>query len=99
MLDAGCGEGYGCRLLVECRRRAPLRRDRHRRATRSHAARTAYGDSTRVEFEAGDVTELPFEDDSFDVVTCFETIEHVGRASATRSRELARVLRPERRCC
>jgi SAM-dependent methyltransferase len=55
-------------------------------------ARVAHGSET-VEFVTGDVTKRPFEDASFDVVTCFETIEHVGAQERVVS-ELARVLRP-----
>ena len=31
-----------------------------------------------TEFVAADVRELPFDDASFDLVVCFETIEHVA---------------------
>ncbi len=92
VLDAGCGEGYGCRLLAElgdARRCVGIDVDEHTVA----AARSRYGTLETVEFEAGDVTSLPFDDASFDVVTCFETIEHV-EAQQRAVAELARVLRP-----
>jgi 2-polyprenyl-3-methyl-5-hydroxy-6-metoxy-1,4-benzoquinol methylase len=37
--------------------------------------------------------DLPFDDDSFDVVVCFEAIEHTGDTERTLD-QLARVLRP-----
>ena len=92
VLDAGCGEGYGSRLLAElggARRCVGIDVDERTIA----AARTAYGDLDALDFEPGDVTRLPFTDDSFDVVTCFETIEHVA-AQREAVAELARVLRP-----
>ncbi len=92
VLDAGCGQGYGCRLLVEAGGAARcVGVDVDERTV--DAARAAYGEGPKVEFTTGDVTSLPFEDDSFDVVTCFETIEHVA-AQAAAIGELARVLRP-----
>jgi 2-polyprenyl-3-methyl-5-hydroxy-6-metoxy-1,4-benzoquinol methylase len=92
VLDAGCGEGYGARLLMQlggARRCVGVDVDERTVA----AARDRYADVEGLEFEAGDVTSLPFADDSFDVVTCFETIEHVA-AQRDAVRELARVLRP-----
>jgi ubiquinone/menaquinone biosynthesis C-methylase UbiE len=92
VLDAGCGEGYGARLLADlggARRCVGIDIDERTIA----AAREAYGDVEAIEFEVGDVTHLPFEDASFDVVTCFETIEHVS-AQRDAIAELARVLRP-----
>jgi SAM-dependent methyltransferase len=93
VLDAGCGEGYGAQLLVDfggARRCVAIDIDERTIAS----AREAYGSGESLHFEAGDVTRLPFEDASFDVVTCFETIEHVA-AQREAVTELARVLRPE----
>ena len=46
-----------------------------------------------VGWPAADVAQLPFRDDSFDTVTCCETIEHVLDPPRA-ARELARVLKP-----
>jgi 2-polyprenyl-3-methyl-5-hydroxy-6-metoxy-1,4-benzoquinol methylase len=94
VLDAGCGTGYGCALLVE---RGGARRclgvDLAEEAIAE--ARSAYGSEARLEFQVGDVTALELSDASVDVVTCFETIEHVpGEAQRKLVAELARVLRP-----
>ena len=50
-------------------------------------------DNPRVTFVAGDATDLPFEDESFDVVTMFDLLEHVPDDGAV-AREALRVLRP-----
>lgn len=52
--------------------------------------------SNGVEAQLGDGHGLPFEDDSFDCVLCFETLEHV-EAPAQLLAELARVCRPDGR--
>jgi ubiquinone/menaquinone biosynthesis C-methylase UbiE len=63
-------------------------------ATRRNAA--AEGVADRVELHTGDMTALPFEDDSFDVVVSSLAIHNIsgnaGRQTAVR--EAARVLRP-----
>jgi SAM-dependent methyltransferase len=92
VLDAGCGEGYGCRLLMDvggATRCVGVDVDESTVA----AARAAYGDRNGLEYVVGDVTNLPFDEDSFDVVTCFETIEHV-KAQPEAIAQLERVLRP-----
>jgi 2-polyprenyl-6-hydroxyphenyl methylase/3-demethylubiquinone-9 3-methyltransferase len=55
-------------------------------------ARREFG-SSGVTWQQADIQRLPFLDDTFDVVTSCETIEHVPRP-ALAVRELARVLRP-----
>src|SRR2546426_992749 len=93
VLDAGCGEGYGSRILSEAggaARCVGVDVD----AEAVSRARTAYGDEGRIEFEVADVTALPFGEATFDLVTCFETIEHVAEQQRVVA-ELARVLRPD----
>ena len=50
-------------------------------------------DNPRVTFVAGDATDLPFADASFDMVTMFDLLEHVPDDGAV-AREALRVLRP-----
>jgi 2-polyprenyl-3-methyl-5-hydroxy-6-metoxy-1,4-benzoquinol methylase len=93
VLDAGCGTGYGSALLVE---RGGARRclgvDIAEEAIAE--ARATHG-GEGLEFEVADVTALGLPDASVDVVTCFETIEHVpGEAQRPLLAELSRVLRP-----
>jgi SAM-dependent methyltransferase len=71
VLDAGCGEGYGTSLLASSGAASVVGLDVDE-PTIEHA-REKYG----LEFQVADVVELPFDDSSFDVVVCFETIEHV----------------------
>jgi SAM-dependent methyltransferase len=91
VLDAGCGEGYGCAILAAAGARRVIGVDLAGDVI--ERARGRYGEEGRVEFSEGDVAALPFEDDSFDLVTCFETIEHVAAQERVIA-ELARVLRP-----
>jgi O-antigen biosynthesis protein len=93
VLDAGCGTGYGTRILAQGGARRCLGVDISEDAVAR--ARELEPDE-RVEFMLGDVTELPLEPESFDLVTCFETIEHVTEGDQERTvSELARVLRPD----
>jgi SAM-dependent methyltransferase len=93
-LDAGCGVGYGSAILVAvggARRCVGVDIAEEAIAT----AREVHASDDRLEFEVGDVTALPHPDDSFDLVTCFETVEHVSEPDQERLvSEFARVLRP-----
>ena len=55
------------------------------------AAAPTMPDSVRL--EAGDVCRLPYEDDSFELIVCFELIEHLEQPLAALD-ELVRVLAP-----
>jgi lipopolysaccharide biosynthesis protein/ubiquinone/menaquinone biosynthesis C-methylase UbiE len=89
VLDAACGEGYGSRLLAELAESVigvdvdPI--------TVAYAQRT-YG-SERARFLVADVTKIPLEDRSFDVVVSFETIEHLQDHAGFLA-ELKRLLLP-----
>ena len=93
VLDAGCGTGYGARILAQGGASRCVGIDISNEAV----ARARDLDSEElVQFEVGDVTELSLEAQSFDLITCFETIEHVGEREQERLlAELARVLRPD----
>lgn len=90
VLDAACGVGYGIEILAaEAKAVTGVDIDPEAvaEAERRHGASAAA-------VLRGDLLELPFEAESFDVVICFEAIEHVEdheRALA----ELRRVLRPD----
>jgi SAM-dependent methyltransferase len=91
VLDVGCGTGYGCALLASAGEAASCHGiDLAEDAVTN--ARERYGEQERLEFSRADAAALPFEDSSVDVVTCFETIEHVADPAAV-VREGARVLR------
>lgn len=88
-LDAGCGGGYGSRLLAGGGPREVIGVD-HARAGLEMAAP---GMPESVRLLAGDLRKLEFEDDSFDLVVCFEVIEYVEDPLAVLD-ELIRVLAP-----
>ena len=89
VLDAACGVGYGTAYLAGVARSAvgvDVSADAVAYAT------NRYG-SSGTSFREMDVTALEFEDDTFDVVCSFETLEHIRDPRAA-VREAARVLRP-----
>jgi SAM-dependent methyltransferase len=90
VLDAGTGTGYGAALLA-----GPGREVVAVDASQTAVDFASQRFGSEVSFQLGDVLALPFEDDSFDAVTCFEVIEHVQRSDHQRLvLELARVLKP-----
>ncbi len=87
VLDAACGEGYGSGMLRAAGAESVTAVDLDS-ATVAHA-RKRHG----IDALVADIRSLPFDDDAFDLVVSFETIEHVedpGRALD----ELSRVLAP-----
>jgi SAM-dependent methyltransferase len=89
VLDAGCGVGYGTAFLAEAARRV-VGVDRSEEAIAYARGRYA---RPNVEFTVGDLLALDAAGGSFDVVCCFETIEHVPDQEAFLE-EAVRVLRP-----
>lgn len=90
VLDAGSGTGYGAALLAAAGRDV-VGVDASRTAVDFACAE--YG--SQATFELADVLALPFEENTFDAVTCFEVIEHVQASDQQRVvSELARVLKP-----
>jgi len=90
VLDAACGVGYGVAILAAAGARRVVGLDRSSEAVLN--ARERAGEAG--EFVLGDLRRLPFEDASFDLVTCFEAIEHVVDGDEVLD-ELRRVLRPD----
>jgi SAM-dependent methyltransferase len=89
VLDAGCGVGYGAALLAALGARAVTAVDN---APDAVAAARERGGS-EVDVIEADISALPFAEDSFDVVVCFETLEHVTDQPKALD-ELRRILRP-----
>ena len=89
VLDLACGAGYGSAHLA---RVAAHVVGGDVSAEAIDYARRRYGDGNVV-FRVLDAAALPFEDDSFDCVVSFETIEHLPDRDAYLG-EVARVLRP-----
>lgn len=90
VLDAGCGLAYGSAMLAEAGAREVVGVDRAESVL--EAARPRVGDSVRL--QAADLLELPFDDGEFQLVACFEAIEHVEDPLAVLD-ELRRVLAPD----
>jgi arsenite methyltransferase len=103
-LDVGCGRGL---VLIETAKRVPeghatgidLWRSKDQSGnTRSitEANATSVGVADRVDVRDGDMRELPFSDESFDLVTASLAIHNIGeRVGRNRAvEEVARVLAP-----
>ena len=80
MLDVGCGIGHWGRLMLSLvsDRATLVGIDREAKWVAEASARAAKrGLSLRTEYQQGDANELPFEDASFDVVTCQTLLIHL----------------------
>lgn len=89
VLDAGCGTAYGTALLAAAGAREAVGVDRAADVVAAARGRVP----ADVRLVEGDLADLPFPDDSFDLVVCFEAIEHVDDPDRCLD-ELARVLAP-----
>lgn len=89
VLDAACGEGYGAAIMAG-KARSVTGIDLSARAI-SHA-RGRYT-ANNIEFHQADCCALEFEDDRFDCVVSFETIEHLEDQAGMLA-EFRRVLKP-----
>ncbi len=99
VFDAGCGSGS---LAMDLQKEG-FRVDAIEQSSefvelvRHKAAR--YGSESQVQVQQASVTQLPFDDDSFDGVVCGEVLEHVlpeDGGDSVAVAELHRVLKPER---
>ncbi len=73
VLDAACGEGYGSHLLAQ-KAQSVVGVDLSEEAI-EHAKSNYHQDN--LEFICSNVLSLPFDDNCFDVVVSFETLEHL----------------------
>jgi SAM-dependent methyltransferase len=83
-LDVACGTGYGSRMLARKARVNGVDHD-------EEAVRLARSRVAGI-YSVAEVPPIPFPDDAFDFVVCFETIEHI-RDDIGLIREIGRVLR------
>jgi 2-polyprenyl-3-methyl-5-hydroxy-6-metoxy-1,4-benzoquinol methylase len=88
VLDAGCGTGYGLGILADAGAATVIGVDISEIAV-AHASES--NPDRRIEVVRSDLRGLPFPDGEFDLVVCFEVIEHVDEREAILD-ELARVL-------
>jgi 2-polyprenyl-3-methyl-5-hydroxy-6-metoxy-1,4-benzoquinol methylase len=92
VLDLGCGTGYGANELSR-NASCVIGIDLHEEAI-VYASRHSQGNSR---FLQGDVRSLPFANGSFDLITCFEVIEHLEDWQ-TLLAEASRTLAPAGQC-
>ncbi len=88
ILDVGCGDGYGSLMMAAAGAEFVIGLDS------SPGALAVSSYSRRVAYCRADATQLPLPASSMDLVTCFETIEHVAKPELL-LREAARVLRSD----
>ncbi len=89
VLDAGCGVAYGTSMLAGSGANEVIGADIA--AAVLDAVRPDMPENARL--EVGDVLDLRYEDGAFDVVVCFDCIEHLADPGVALD-ELARVLAP-----
>lgn len=89
VLDLGSGEGYGAHFLSKVAS-SVVGMDLDEEAVR-HACRK-YGPTTgNLTYKRGSAAEIPFEGKQFEVVVCFEMLEHIAEHQEMMS-EIGRVL-------
>jgi ubiquinone/menaquinone biosynthesis C-methylase UbiE len=97
LLDVGCGLCHWSRLLVEYLAKPAeiFGVDNNKQWTKGNAAAEAYFNLHQASLELvdADAQSLPFEDGSFDIVTCQTLLIHL-KDPALALREMKRVLRP-----
>lgn len=95
VLDAGCGEGYGLRMLAEAGAARVIGVDLDA-ATVAHVAATYVATDPRVEVHRAELLSLPLADDEVDLTVSFQVIEHLHDIPGYLA-SLCRVTRPEGR--
>lgn len=90
VLDISCGTGYGSRILYDRGARGVIGIDISIETINFASIKYKTKD---LEFKVGDIQNIDFPANYFDVVTCFETIEHVNSQEKV-FKELQRVLKP-----
>jgi ubiquinone/menaquinone biosynthesis C-methylase UbiE len=92
ILDVGCGTGILVPFLLDNypRTRPIIELDFAAEMLRRNRAKFRYKRLVRLE---GDATNLPFPDESIDLILCFNTAPHLGQDEAA-FRDLFRVLAP-----
>ena len=92
VLDAGCGEGYGLRMLADAGAARVIGADLEA-AVVEHVARTYARPGGPIEVHTCELMSLPLADDEVDLTVSFQVIEHLHDIPGY-LRSLARVTRP-----
>jgi O-antigen biosynthesis protein len=90
VLDVACGEGYGSDLIAKYAESVigvDLSEEAIKHATSAYC-------KANLQFEHGSVLDLPFRNETFDVVISFETIEHLVEQSQMLD-EILRVMKTD----
>lgn len=91
VLDVGCGGGFTCEHLSK---KGAIVSGVDRSLPSIETAKThAKEMNLNIDYRAGQGERLPFEDASFDIVTCVDVLEHVTDLNQVLA-EINRVLRP-----
>jgi SAM-dependent methyltransferase len=90
VLDAGCGTGYGCALLAEAGAADVVGIDLA--AGPLDSSRPDMPDTVRL--EVADLGRLPYGEGKFDLVVCFDVVEHLHDPGCAFD-EIVRVLAPD----
>jgi 2-polyprenyl-6-hydroxyphenyl methylase/3-demethylubiquinone-9 3-methyltransferase len=88
VLDVGCGDGF----ITDAISKLPSVMEVHGVDISNTAIRVAKSRYPRIDFKVGQVADLPFESNYFDVVVAIELIEHVYDTEQM-FREFSRVLK------
>lgn len=88
VLDIACGDGYGSKLLAQ---KAAWVTGVDIDQDVINAAKKKYH-AGNLRFEQGDITNIPFNGNAYDLAVCFETLEHTSRHEELLS-EIKRVLK------
>ena len=93
VLDCACGEGYGTAYLAQEAAHVTGLDISTEAVT---LCRQTFAGIDNIDFQMGDMARIPFSSASFDLVVCFEAIEHVDTDKQDRAlAEMRRVLKPE----
>lgn len=92
-LDAGCGGGRGSILMAECGAREVVGVDLSPKNIESSRKRAAQKGFKNLHFQQGSLMEIPFEDESFDIVWCNGVLHHTENPDKG-LKEITRVLKP-----
>jgi ubiquinone/menaquinone biosynthesis C-methylase UbiE len=90
VLDISCGTGYGSKILYKRGAAKVIGIDI---SSDSIDFAVANYKTKGIDFEVGNILSIPYPENYYDVITCFETIEHINSQEKVLS-ELKRVLKP-----
>lgn len=90
VLDIACGEGYGSNLMSKSA--AEVTGIDIDETTINNASKKYF--DKKIRFIKGSILDIPADNGYFDLITCFETLEHVSNHEKVMS-ELKRVLNPD----